>query len=81
MECVLTPIKFGVRSVIFGPLVANYVPKIARNQGFRSFSEKLFARFTSYLGFLIVGGVSWPLLNLEFVTLFLALWWPNICPK
>ena len=60
----LTPIHFYVPSVIFGPLVAKY---LAEN-GFPEFFEKILAQFISYLAFIFMGWVSWPL----YIFLFLA---------
>ena len=74
----LTPIHFRVPSLIFGPLVAKY---LAENEISGFFWKKLLAQFISYLDFILMGWVSWPLYIFEFLASFLALWWPNIWPK
>ena len=53
----------------------------ACGQVFRNFLKKLLAQFISYLAFILMGWVSWPLFIFVFLASFLALWWPNIWPK
>ena len=55
-------------------------PSVCR-QGFRNFLKKLLAQFISYLEFILMGWVSWPLYMFVFLASFLALRWPNIWPK
>ena len=74
----LTPIYFRVPSLIFGPLVANY---LAENGVSGIFWNKSLVPFISYLAFTLMGWVSWPLFTFVFLTAFSALWWPNIWPK
>ena len=50
-------------------------------QGFRNFLKKLLAQFISYLAFILMGWVSWPLLIFVFLASSLAFWWPNIWLK
>ena len=74
----LTPVHFRVPSLIFGPLVAKY---LSENGVSGTFWKKLLAQLISYLAFILMGWVSWPLYNFVFLASFAALWWPNICPK
>ena len=56
-------------------------PSVCR-QGFPgTFKKKLLAQFISYLAFILMGWVSWPLFIYVFLASFSALWWPNIWPK
>ena len=73
----LTPIYFRVPSLIFGPLVLLF----RRKWGFRNFLKKILAQLISYLAFILMGWVFWPLYISAFLTSFSALWWPNIWPK
>ena len=74
----LTPIHFRVPSLIFGPLVAKY---LAENGVSGTFWKKLLAQFISYLSFILMGWVSWPLYIFMFLASFSTLWWPNIWLK
>ena len=74
----LTPIHFRVPILIFGPLVAKY---LAENGVSWTFSKKILAQFISYLAFILIGWVSWPLYIFMFLASFSALWWPNIWLK
>ena len=62
----------------FGPLVAKY---LSANGVSGTFWKKLLAQFISYLAFILMGWVSWPLYIFVFLASFSALCWPNICPK
>ena len=74
----LTPIYFRVPSLIFGPLVAKY---LAGNGVSGTFWKKLLAHFISYLAFILMGWVFWPLYIFVFLASFSVLGWPNIWPK
>ena len=74
----LTPIHFPVPSLIFGPLMAKY---LAKNGVSRTFWKKPLAQFISYLAFILMGWVSWPLHIFVFLASFSAPWLPNIWPK
>ena len=50
-------------------------------QGFWNFLKKLLAQFISYLAFILLGWVSWPLYIFVLLASFSALWWPNIWLK
>ena len=66
----LTPIYFCVPSLIFGPMVAKY---LAVKGGFRDFLKKLLAQLISYLAFILMGWLSWPL----YIFMFLASFRPS----
>ena len=72
----LDPYTFRVPSLIFGPLVAKY---LAENGVSGTFWKKTIGSIISYLAFILMGWVSWPLYIFVFLALFLVLWWPNIC--
>ena len=74
----LTPIHFRVPILIFGPLVDKY---LAENGVSWTFWKKILAQFISYLAFILIGWVSWPLYIFVFLASFSALWWPNIWLK
>ena len=64
----LTPIYFRVPCLIFGPpLVAKY---LAENGVSGTFWKKLLAQFFSYLAFILMGWVSWPLYIFVFLASF-----------
>ena len=46
-----------------------------------TFWKQLLAQFISYLACTLMVWVFWPLFIFVFLASFLALWWPNICPK
>ena len=75
----LTPIHFGVPSLIFGLLVTKYLAENGVSGTYEK--NKLLAQFISYLAFTLIGWVSWPLYIFAFLASFSALWWPNIWPK
>ena len=63
----LTPLHFGVPSLIFGPLVAKY---LAENGVSGTFWKRILAQFISYLAFIPMGWVSWPLYIFVFLASF-----------
>ena len=63
----LTPIHFRVPSLILGPLVAKY---LAENGVCQNFLKKLLAQFISYLAFILMGWISWPLYIFVFLASF-----------
>ena len=75
----LTPKHFRVRSLISGTLVTKYLAENGVSGTF--WKKKLLAQFISYLAFILLGWVSWPLYILVFLASFPALWWLNIWPK
>ena len=72
-----------------GSILAGFTPMSVRpsvhpsicKQGFRIFLKKQLAQFFSYLAFILMGWVAWPLYIFVFLASFSALWWPNIWPK
>ena len=72
----LTPIHFRVPSLIFDL----WWPNIWPNMGFPEL-RKLLAKLISYLEFILMGWVSWPLYIFVFLASFSGLWWPNFWPK
>ena len=74
----LIPIHFRVPSLIFDPLVVKY---LAENGVSGTFWKKILAQLISYLAFILMGWVSWPLYIFLFLATFSPLWRPNIWPK
>ena len=65
----LTSIHFRVPSLIFGPLVAKYLAENGVSGTFWK-NKKLLAQFISYLAFIFMGWVSWPLYTFVFLASF-----------
>ena len=61
----------------------NIWPKIGFPELFekKQKKNKLLAQFISYLAFILLGWVCWPLYIFVFLASFPALWWLNIWPK
>ena len=75
----LTPMHFRVPSLIFGPLVAKY---LAENGVSETFWKNYWLNsLHTWLAFIFMGWISWPLYIFVFLASFLSLWWPNIWPK
>ena len=74
----LKPLHFRVPSLIFWPSGGQI---FGQKWCFWNFLKKILAPFISYLAFTLMGWVSWPLHIWVFLSLFSALWWPNILPK
>ena len=69
--------------VFLAPFLALWWSNIWPKMGFpeRFEKKKTLAQFISYLAFILMGWVSWPLYIFGFLASFSALWWPNIWPK
>ena len=69
-------------SVFLASFLAFWWANIWPKMGFPElFEKKILAQFISYLAFILMGWVSWPLYIFVFLASFSALWWTNIWSK